>query len=265
MFPMHAAAYATPPEKNEYVRPVALGVTACLVVWCFSGWIIDKGWTFEGLQLAALTAVFQVLGFNASAQMRRAAARGPRCARAKTFWAYVLAVTSLWTAFAAHQAYTVIAAPAPVEWSFDGFASFVQGSAVLVLLTAAATIDPLLGWAIEEVERTPLPAPAQPQSVVAQPQPQRSAQVRRLGMAASGMAASLVVAAATGVPATAEAAAPVARTEPAQRPSIDRARAIQLAEQRLRDGATIGRALARETGLHRTTLQTIKMRLDAAA
>ncbi|MGL5116498.1 MAG: hypothetical protein ACRC7C_14360 [Beijerinckiaceae bacterium] len=144
------------PEPNEWVRPVSLGVTATLIVWCFCGWIIDKGWSLEGGLLAVMTGVFQALGFNASAQMRRAAAKGR--ARAKSFWAYVLCVTAGWTAFAAHHAYAVIAGEAPpISWDAATWGPFIQSAAALVLLAAAATIDPLLGWAIEETEKAPAP------------------------------------------------------------------------------------------------------------
>ena len=131
---MHAV---TSPEPNEWVRPVSLGVTATLIVWCFCGWIIDKGWTLEGGLLAVMTGVFQALGFNASAQMRRAASKGRE--RAKSFWAYVLCVTAGWTAFAAHHAYSVIAGEAPpISWDAATWGPFIQSAAALVLLAAAA-------------------------------------------------------------------------------------------------------------------------------
>lgn len=180
-----------PPEPNHLVRPVSLGVTATMIVWCFCGWIIDKGMTLEGGLLAVLTGVFQALGFNASAQMRRAADKGR--ARAKKFWAFVLIVTAGWTAFAAHHAYGVITGHHPdFSFSIEGFFAFFGSAAALVLLTAAAMIDPLLGWAIEDVERSEKAKPeekaahAKPDNVVTFSAPARAkprGQNRAAGMA----------------------------------------------------------------------------------
>lgn len=144
------------PEPNEWVRPVSLVVTITLGVWCFSGWIIDKGWTAPGVLVAWLTAVLQVVGFNASAQMRRADNKG--LGRPAFYWKYVLFVTAGWTAFSAHHGYIVMAGPVNgVEWSLGGVLAFIEGTAALVLLCAVATFEPLLGWGIEAVERGKVP------------------------------------------------------------------------------------------------------------
>lgn len=207
----------TTPEPNEWVRPVSLGVTATLIVWCFCGWIIDLGWGLEGLLLAVMTGVFQALGFNASAQMRRAAAKKRH--RAKKFWAYVLCVTAGWTAFAAHHAYTVIGGEPPAfAWTVDGVLGLLQSSAALVLLAAAATIDPLLGWAIEDTERPAEAAP--PAAQDSQPAAPRPARGSRPKLVEAGGKAALSAAVGLSALAALPAAAEPVRT-PAYEPTAN--------------------------------------------
>lgn len=207
---MHAAATT---EPNEWVRPVSLGVTVTLIVWCFCGWIIDKGWTLEGGLLAVMTGVFQALGFNASAQMRRAASKGRE--RAKTFWAYVLCVTAGWTAFAAHHAYSVIAGEAPpISWDAATWGPFIQSAAALVLLAAAATIDPLLGWAIEETEKAEAPISSVSDPTVAPMVAKAVVPISKIKKRGSDPRGARRFAAGLAVAAMASTALPAAATEP---------------------------------------------------
>lgn len=182
---------------------MSLCVTSALVVWCFAGWILDKGWSLEGLLLAGLTGVFQCLGFNASAQMLRADRKGHK--RAAWFWRYTLVVTAAWTAFSAHHGYLQIATDqTALEWSLGGILAFVQGAAVLVLLTCAASIEPLLGWAIEATEapavQPPIPrvgaAPTESLAVVG---PRQPAATRSSGRVGRAVAAATIAATTLGV------------------------------------------------------------------
>lgn len=154
---MSYAATYDPPDPNEWVRPVAVTVTVLLIVWNVAGWIMEKP-NLEGAFLAALTASFQALSFNASAQLRRASSRvqSASVARAKRFWRWTLITCSLWAAGSAHHAYGVIVAR-EVAWAFDleSLWTILQAAPLLVVLTVAAFIEPFLPWAIETVEAAP--------------------------------------------------------------------------------------------------------------
>lgn len=152
----------TPSQSNDLVRPVIGGAVALLVVWCFSGWIADKGWGFVGWMTALFSGAFQFVGWNASAQMRRAG----DSIRARRFWLAVMIITGAWTAYSAHHAYVIFVGEPPKLEGIEGLLAWLQQAAVLVVLSAWAFIEPLFGWAIEETEaaqaKGPMPAPASP-------------------------------------------------------------------------------------------------------
>lgn len=164
-----------PPDPNEYVRPVAFGVTALLIAWNVTGWILGEGWTFEGFFIAAMTGAFQLLSFNASAQMRRASAK-VKCKRvesARKFWWGTLLMCSGWSAYSAHHAFGVIVAT-DVQWvmTFEGIMAILSNAPALIVLTVAAFIEPFLPWAIETVEAAPRAiAPAAKAEPETTPQP----------------------------------------------------------------------------------------------
>lgn len=194
------------PESNEWVRPVSLAVTITLGVWCFFGWVQDKGWTASGILVAWLTLVLQVVGFNASAQMRRAGRKG--LVVASRYWKYVLFITAAWTAFSAHHGYVILAGPQDrLEWSVSGVLAFLEGSAALVILVCVATFEPLLGWGIEAVERgNGQPSVAQkPENVVDLPRSQPGLG-RDIGRTVAGAALAATVLAGSG-----QGAAPVSQ------------------------------------------------------
>lgn len=240
-------AVAASPPRNHLVRPVSGCVTAVLIVWCFCGWIIDKGWTLEGMLLATMTGVFQALGFNASVQMRRAAGKSRE--RAKKFWLYVLAVTAGWTAFAAHHAYTVIVGEVPpLTWDSATWGPFVQSAAALLLLAAAATFDPLLGWAIEDVEYGEAAKPAEetpPISDAAKPAPLESQGGQRGNPAPPRSRPRLVERVAAGVVVAASPAAANAAEHAITEPAADKAVLDMLARDKIIAGVAGRNALIR--------------------
>lgn len=137
--------------SNHWIRRVAVFATAIMALWVCAGWIIDKGWTLEGLMLAAMSAALQALAWNASAQMRRAGAAGVGDAR--EFWRWTLIVCAGWSAFSAHHAYGVITgAQVSAPNDLASALALMHSAAALVVLTAWAFIEPLLGWAIEKTE-----------------------------------------------------------------------------------------------------------------
>lgn len=159
---------ATPPEKNHWVRPVAIGVLLMMMVWNATGWLVDKGATAEGLFLVVFTLGLMSLGINASSQMRRCYARvqTPAVVAASRFWKLVLISTSLWSAGSAHHAYGQLVANEVVwGWSFEAVFALLNAAPLLIVLTAAAFFEPLLMWAIETVEhaaRAPVPGVVSP-------------------------------------------------------------------------------------------------------
>lgn len=179
-----AEAYE-PADPNEWVRPVAVAVTGLLIAWNVTGWILDKGLTFEGLFIAAMTGAFQFLSFNASAQMRRAAAKvqSPRILAARRFWTGCLFMCSAWSAYSAHHAFGVMVAT-DVQWvlSFEGIMAILANTPALVVLTVAAFVEPFLPWAIETVEAAPRAAhaPQQPvETLIRAPTPSAAKAVAR--------------------------------------------------------------------------------------
>lgn len=162
-----------PPDPNDWVRPIALGVTALLIAWNVCGWIIGKGWTFEGCFVAAMTGAFQLLSFNASAQMRRAASkeRSQRVIKAHRFWTGCLFMCSAWSAYSAHHAFGVIVATdVELAWTADAMIGVLANAPALVVLTVAAFIEPFLPWAIETVEAAPR-AVSKPTLATVEPSP----------------------------------------------------------------------------------------------
>lgn len=144
-----------PRDPNDWVRPVAIGVSLLLISWNVTGWLLGKGWTLEGVFLAAMTGGFQLLSLNASAQMRRAAAKHD-CDAARRFWTTCLFMCSGWAAYSAHYAFAVIVATeVEMAWSLEAVLTILHGAPALVVLTAAAFLEPFLPWAIESVEAAP--------------------------------------------------------------------------------------------------------------
>lgn len=175
-----------PADPNDWVRPVALTVTALLIAWNVSGWLIEKP-NMEGAFIALITASFQTLSFNASAQMRRAGSKvqTPSVKRAHRFWKWTLFACSLWAAGCAHHAYGVIVAK-QIDWGWDinSIWAALNAAPLLIVLTVAAFIEPFLPWAIETVEAAPkapaLVATPEPKPVTAPPRDVGRALAREL-------------------------------------------------------------------------------------
>jgi hypothetical protein len=216
---------------NFWVRRVAFFATCVMVAWVCAGWIMSKGLSPEGLMLAAMSGAMQALAWNASAQMHRASA--PEQKRARTFWRWTLIVAAAWTAFSAHHAYGVIAQVRPA-WPHD-FASaleFAHSAAALILLTAWAFIEPLLGWAIEKTERPSASPIAQTVAPVITNEPSAADRRSRPALVATAMTAA-AVASVAALPAAAHSQ------------SIDavRERALHLFSEGERNAAAIARAI----------------------
>lgn len=169
-----------PPPNNEHVRPVVGFVVLTLAAWNLLGWMAGLGWLNPvAYLLAALTVGFELLAFNASAQMRRAADK--RRHMAKKIWFVALATCSGWSIYSAHHALGVFAPMPELDvLTVDAVLGLLQAAPAVVVLTVAACLVPLLPWAIEETERAPAPvvdtAPPQPDpkiTTIRQPAPAR--------------------------------------------------------------------------------------------
>lgn len=144
---------ASSPPENGLVRPAAGALVLTLIAWNLSGWLLTPAMgEGEKALCVALTIFFEVVGFNASAQMSRA--DGPDMTRQRWFWIAALIMTMGWSIYSAHHAFGVIAAPQIVlDWSPGALFEILKAAPGLVVLTIAAVLVPLLPWAIETTER----------------------------------------------------------------------------------------------------------------
>lgn len=137
----------SPAEPNWAVRTFTVALTICVAIYGFMGWAKSDQWLF-----ATICIVAQGIANNASAQARRAIAKGRGISA--VFMLVSMFGCAMFSSMSLEHAWAVDGTGAPLGL-FD--LSRASHDPMFWLFVFMALIEPAFYWSIEDIERSPYP------------------------------------------------------------------------------------------------------------